>query len=202
MGKKSAANIVAAIDRSKSRPLPNVLFALGIRHVGSETAELLVRRFGSLQAIAEANVEALTAVPGIGPKVAESVYSYFHADSGEEEGAGAGLVARLLALGVGSQVALPAPQSDTLAGEEFVFTGRLERLTRSAAEAMVKDLGARAASNVTRKTTRVVVGEEAGSKAERAQALGIPQMTEQEFLTFLEATGRPAPSTGGPVLED
>jgi len=172
-----------------------VVFALGIRHVGSETAELLVRRFGSLEAIAGAEAGALMAVPGIGPKVAESVYRYFHPETGDAIDGGA-LAAKLLSVGVGTQVETPPPAADVLSGEEFVFTGRLDRLTRSAAEALVKDLGARTASNVTRKTTLVVVGDDAGSKAERAQALGIRQMTEQDFLTFLEATGHPVPNSG------
>lgn len=182
MGKKSAANVIASIERSKSRSLPNVLFALGIRHVGTETAELLGDEFHSLEALATATEEELMRVPGIGPRVAASIATYF---SDEENKA---IILKLAEARVTTYEAPPAPREAPLAGMEFVFTGRLERFTRLAAEGLVKALGASAASNVTRKTTHVVIGEVAGSKAERAQQLGIPQLTEEEFLQLIETT--------------
>ena len=181
MGEKSAANVIAAIENSKARPLANVLFALGIRHVGMETAELLAKEFLSLDAMASASEEDLTRVPGIGPVVAESIVEYFQYEENRD------IVRRLKEAGVTSEQAPEEPKDSPLAGTEFVFTGRLERFTRMAAESMVKELGASAASNVTRKTTHVVIGEEAGSKAERAQRLGIPQLTEEEFLSLIES---------------
>ncbi|MSQ27176.1 MAG: NAD-dependent DNA ligase LigA [Dehalococcoidia bacterium] len=187
MGKKSAANVIDAIQRSRTRPLSNILFALGIRHVGAETAALLVEHLGSLDAIAASSMEALTAIPGIGPKLAESIFDYFHPTDGETESAGILLVDKLRRAGVVLAAEKPVARPTPLAGMEFVFTGRLDRLTRGSAEAMVKRLGARAAGNITKKTTHVVVGEEAGTKAERAAQLGIPQMSENEFLAFIDA---------------
>ena len=182
MGKKSAANILAAIQRSKTRPLANILFALGIRHVGGETAELLVRHFWSMDAIAGASAEALTQVYGIGPKVAESIAEYFHYQENRR------IIEKLRQAGVVLETAPTKPKAVPWAGVEFVFTGRLEQFTRAAAANLVKELGGIAANNVTRKTGYVVVGEEPGSKADRAQKLNIPQLNEEEFAQLLEET--------------
>lgn len=180
MGAKSAANVMTFIERSKTRPLPSIIFALGIRHVGGETAELLVRKFRSLDALGNASLEELISVEGIGPKVAESIAAWF-ADEANQT-----VVKKLKDAGVVLEAA-PLPERATpLAGREFVFTGRLERFTRTAAESMVKGLGASVSSNVTRKTTHVVIGEDPGSKADRAQQWGTPMLSEEEFLTLYE----------------
>lgn len=180
MGKKSAANIMRAIELSKARPLASILFALGIRHVGFETADLLTQYFGSLEDLAKATAEELMAVPSIGPKVAESIVAYFESEQNRQ------IVEKLRRSGVVLEAAAPQPKATPLAGQEFVFTGRLERFTRMAAEALVKNLGAAAASNVTRKTTYVVLGEDPGSKAERARQLDITILTEEEFLKLVD----------------
>ena len=192
MGKKSAANVVAAIAASRDRPLARLIFALGIRHVGSENADLLARQFGSLQALMDAakDEDLLTAIPGIGPKVAASIIEYFGDPENQR------VIGKLRDANVRMQdEAQPRSEKATpLAGLEFVFTGRLERMTRANAEAMVKELGATAVSNVTRKTGYVVVGEDAGSKAERAEHLKIPLLTEDEFLTLVSQAKRQADS--------
>lgn len=188
MGKKSAANVLASLERSKTRPLPSIVFALGIRHVGLETADLLVRKFRSLDELAQATSEDLATVEGIGPKVAESIAGYFSDESNME------VIEKLRLAGVSLEAAPLPPRVTPLAGLEFVFTGRLERFTRGTAEAAAKELGASVASNVTRKTTHVVVGEEPGSKADRARQLGKPQLTEDEFEELLERA-RSAPQT-------
>ncbi len=179
MGEKSAAKVITAIERSSTRPLPNVVFALGIRHVGLETAELLVEHFGSIDAIGNASEEDLMRVDGIGPKVAESIVEYFNYEQNRE------IVRKLREAGVVLEAARTEPKATPWAGLEFVFTGRLERFTRPAAESLAKELGAKASGSVTRKTSYVVTGEDAGSKAERASQLGIPQISESEFLDML-----------------
>ncbi len=191
MGQKSAANVIAAIAASRDRSLARLIFALGIRHVGSENAELLARQFGSLSALMAAPEDALMSIPGIGPKVAASVIEHFEDEENRR------VIAELRATGVRMEdEAQPLSAKATpLAGLEFVFTGRMDRLTRTNAEAMVKELGATAASNVTRKTSYVVAGEDAGSKAERAQQLKIPVLTEEEFLALVSEAKRQVDST-------
>ncbi len=186
MGKKSAANVIASIRRSKERPLPNVLFALGIRHVGMETAELLVQHVGSLDKLKDTTAEELMAAPGIGPIVAESICAYFEDASNIE------VIEKLRRAGVVLEAAERAPRATPLAGNLFVFTGTLERLTRTNAEKIVKDMGAMVSGSVTRKTTHVVVGADPGSKAERARELGVTLLAEDEFLQMVEEARRGA----------
>ncbi|MBI2885683.1 MAG: NAD-dependent DNA ligase LigA [Chloroflexi bacterium] len=183
VGQKRAGNAISAIEQSKARPLASILFALGIRHVGGETAELLAQRFGSLAALAAASEADLMQVEGIGPKVAASIAAYF---SDEEN---LRIVEKLRQAGVALEAAPTAPRATPLQGLEFVFTGRLERFTRTGAESLVKELGANASSNVTRKTSYVVAGEEPGSKADRARQLGAKVLSEEEFLHLLEEAG-------------
>ncbi len=180
MGTKSAANVMAAIERSKTRPLPNIIFALGIRHVGLETAGLLVRKFRSLNALKDATEEDLVTVEGIGPKVAESIVGYFG------ELANRLIIDKLRGAGVVLETTPLPIRAEPLVGAEFVFTGRLERFTRTAGETLVKQLGAGVSSNVTRKSTHVVIGDDPGSKADRARQLGTRVLTEDEFVALLE----------------
>lgn len=193
MGKKSATNVVNAIEGSKDRPLARLLFALGIRHVGGETAELLTRHFHTMDALMAAGEEELRGVAGIGPIVAASIVEWFQDEDN------LALVSKLKAAGVRMEDEPEEPKETPLAGKEFVFTGRLDRLTRMTAEGMVKELGGRAASSVTRKTDYVVVGEEAGSKAEKAQQLGKPMLTEDEFLELIERVKQGEEPTGSSV---
>ncbi|MBI4498492.1 MAG: NAD-dependent DNA ligase LigA [Chloroflexi bacterium] len=181
MGPKSAANVLAALEASKARPLRNVIAALGILHVGAETADLLAQRFGSIDALMAAAQEELQAIPGIGPKVAESIVAFARQEGNRR------MVEKLKQAGVrlAAEEGSQPPRSLALTGQTFVLTGRLERLTRHQAEGLVKQYGGTTSSTVTRKTSYVVVGEDAGSKLERAQALGVPTLTEQEFLDLL-----------------
>ena len=190
MGEKSAANLMKAIEDSKKRPLARLIFALGIRHVGAEMAEILAREFGSLEGLAKASKGRLTSVATVGPKIADSIIAFF----GQEENKN--IIQRLKAAGVNPREETAEPEELPLAGQEFVITGRLERFSRPEAEARIKVLGGTAKSDVTRKTTYLVVGAEPGSKLARAQELGIRQITEGELLGMLEPAGGLRDSTG------
>ena len=182
MGEKSAANLVAAIAASKERPLPSVISALGILHVGGETAELLARRFGSVRRLMDAPAEELESVPGIGPIVARSIADHFAGEGNRR------IVDELEAEGVRLESDEPpvdsgeAPQP--FRGLRFVVTGRLEGFTRSQAESYVKERGGQVSGSVSKKTSFVVAGEEAGSKLADAQRLGVPVLSEEELLAL------------------
>ena len=180
MAEKSVANLMGSIETSKQRPLPRVLFALGVLHVGSEMAEILTRHFQGIDAIASATEEELTAVPTIGPRIAESVVAYFHEPSNLE------VIEKLRHAGVTMVAEAPAEGNEQpLAGLQFVVTGRLERFTRSQVESIIKELGGSVGSSVGRKTSYLVAGDEAGSKLSDAQRLGTPVLTEAEFLELV-----------------
>jgi DNA ligase (NAD+) len=180
LGDKSAANIIEAIEKSKERPLARLIFALGIRHVGSETAELLADHFGSMDKLATASEDDLTAVPSIGPKVAESIVTFFALDSNRR------LIQDLREAGLRMEQEPREPTTLPLAGQEFVITGKLESSTRTAAEAKIRELGGTVGSSVTKKTTKLVAGADPGSKLERAQQLGTEVIGEKDFLRILE----------------
>jgi len=183
MGKKSAQNILAAINASKTRPLAALIFALGIRHVGVSVGELLAGRFASVDALMAASPEDISAIEGVGPVISDTVREYF------AEGENQKLIAELKELGVKlEQDAGEAAQSfaPTLAGKTFVITGSLTRLERLDAEKAIKARGGKATGSVSRKTDYVVVGESPGSKLAKAQELGIKIIDETEFLTLLE----------------
>lgn len=186
---KKAENLLAGIERSKSRPLRALLFGLGIRFVGATVAGLLVEHFASLDALGAASQEELEAVPGIGPETARSVVEWFgHAPNRET-------VAALRAAGVNTErlpeePAASAPSGGPLAGKTFVLTGTLPTLTRDAARAKILAAGGRVADGVSKKTDYVVAGESAGSKLDRAQALGLPVLDEAAFLGLLPADAR------------
>jgi DNA ligase (NAD+) len=183
MGPKSAENLVNAIEASKGRPLAAVIFALGILHVGSETAELLVRSFGTMQRIADATADELEAVSGIGPVVAAAIRVYF------DDPDNLSVVERLRDAGVTMEGELAAEPSgpQPFAGKRLVVTGRLEQFTRSQIESRIKELGGQVSSSVSKKADYVVAGEEAGSKLDDAQRLGVTVLTEQEFLDMVQA---------------
>ncbi|MDZ7374833.1 MAG: NAD-dependent DNA ligase LigA [candidate division KSB1 bacterium] len=187
MGDKSAQNILDAIEASKERSPDRILFALGIRHVGEHMAQVLMKHFGSFEALKKARYEELLTVPEVGPTVAESVFSFF------QQPENLALLDRLARAGVKlERVPAAAVGPQPLAGKTFVFTGALASMTREEAEELVQRLGGRAASSVSRKTDYVVVGENPGSKAERARELGVPMITEEEFLRMV---GLPQPET-------
>lgn len=181
MAKKSAANLVAQIEASKTRDLPNLVYALGIRHVGDRTAGLLARHFGSLEALGKASVEELDDIPEIGLTVAESVRDWFD-DPGNAE-----LCERLNAAGVKTTLARTANQKvdEQFANKHFVLTGTLASYTRDEAKALIEARGGRVMSSVSKKTDFVIAGEEAGSKLEKATALGVAVLDEPAFKKML-----------------
>ncbi|MBN1153101.1 MAG: NAD-dependent DNA ligase LigA [Dehalococcoidia bacterium] len=183
MAEKSATNVLASIEGSKSRPFARVLFALGITHVGQEYAELLAQRYASIDDLSAASEEELTSLPSVGPRIAESIRAFFRQDSNLE------ILRKLREAGVSlrREEAAATGGAQPLAGMTFVFTGKMARFTRPEAETRVMQLGGRAAQDVSRKVTIVVVGDDPGAKAAKARELGVRTMTEQEFLNLLEA---------------
>ncbi|MCJ7655504.1 MAG: helix-hairpin-helix domain-containing protein, partial [Dehalococcoidia bacterium] len=180
MADKSATNILTSIEKSKNRPLPRVIFALGIPNIGEETAELLAEHYNSLDDLALATPEKLQEIPSIGPKIADSIVAFFR------QGQNKKIIERLRKAGVKLEAEKAKRKDLPLAGLEFVITGSLEAFPRQEAEAKIKALGGKAGSDVTRKTSYLVVGEEPGSKLARAQALGTKTLTEAEFLELLK----------------
>lgn len=180
MGEKSARNLIDAIEASKSRGLSRVLAALGIRNVGGRAAELLARHFGDIDSLRQADVERLTGIREIGPKIAGAVYEYFHGDLGRN------IIETLRAAGV--TMAADAPSQSvprTLAGKTVVVTGSLSGFSRKDAETAIEAAGGRAVGSVSKNTDFVVAGEEAGSKADKARELGVEVIDEAEFARRL-----------------
>jgi DNA ligase (NAD+) len=183
MADKSASNVLDSIKKSKNRPLARVIFALGILHVGEQYAELLAERFSSINDLAKAREEELSTLPSIGPKIAQSIVAFFRQKGNKQ------IIKKLRKAGVKlerEKVEEVKPEELPLAGREFVLTGKLESLSRSEAEAKIKALGGKAGSDVTKKTSYVVVGADPGSKLAKAQKLGIKTMNEAEFLELLD----------------
>jgi DNA ligase (NAD+) len=183
MGEKSASNLLANIEASKGRNLGTLLFALGIRHVGGEVANLLANHFGTLDALAEAGDEEISQVEGIGPRIAESVRAYFR-DEGKRA-----IIEKLRAAGVNMEQRRPKRVEGPLTGQTFVFTGTMASMPRSRAEALVKSLGAEATGSVTRKVTLVVAGADPGSKLQKAEGYGITVLDEEAFLRMMREHG-------------
>lgn len=172
-GELSAKNIVASINAHRRVPLARFIYALGIRHVGVETAEALARHFGSLKRLQQASVEQLTDVPDVGPVVAESITAYFALPMHQE---------LLNDLTQEIKLELPKQKSGVLTGQSIVFTGTLETMTRQEAQALARQNGADVNDSVSKNTHLVVVGANAGSKAEKARSYGVKILTEAEFL--------------------
>jgi len=186
MADKSASNVLNSIEKSKNRPLARVIFALGILHVGEQYAELLAEQFHGINQLAEVSQEELSAIPSIGPKIAESIVTFYRQEGNRQ------IIEKLRKAGVRlkrEKVKEARPEELPLAGLEFVLTGKLESLSRSEAEAKIKALGGRAGSDVTRKTSYVVVGTDPGSKLAKAEKLGIKTLSEAEFLKLLDKAG-------------
>ena len=180
MGEKSAQNLLAGLEQSKSTTLPRFLFGLGIRHVGEATARDLARHFGNLDAIVAASVDALLQVPDVGPVVAESIHTFFAQPHNRE------VVEQLRACGVHWPEGEPAPQASLpLAGKTVVLTGTLPSLSRDEAKEMLESAGAKVAGSVSKKTHYLIAGEEAGSKLEKARELGVPVLDEQGLRALL-----------------
>ena len=179
MGKKSAQNLLSAIEKSKSQDLSRLLFAFGIRQVGQKAGKILAQRFGSLDNLQSATVEELTQVDDIGAITAQSIVDWFASPQSQH------LIARLKEAGVNMQ-AEQKGEDQRFAGKTFVLTGTLDRFTRAEATKMIEDRGGKAAGSVSKKTTYVVAGEAAGSKQRKAQELGVPVLTQEEFLALME----------------
>ncbi len=179
-GKKSAENLINAIEASKENSLERVIFALGIRNIGQNGAKLLCNRFGSIEAIMSASAEEISAIDGFGDIMAESVVSAFH------DKHFADIVAELKSLGVKMEYAGRENIDDRFAGKTFVLTGTLSTMTRDEAKRIIESFGGKAAGSVSKKTSYVVAGEEAGSKLTKAQSLGVAILNEQEFLEMIK----------------
>jgi DNA ligase (NAD+) len=183
MGEKSADNLLAALQKSKSTSLPRFIFALGIREVGEATALALARHFGNFEALAAAPLERLLEVADVGPVVADHLRQFFDSESSMA------VVAELRAAGVHWPDLDVAVEELPLAGQTWVVTGRLERLGREEAKAQLQALGAKVAGSVSARTTCVVAGPGAGSKLGKAEELAIPVIGEAEFLDLLAEHG-------------
>lgn len=179
-GEKSASNILSAIEKSKEAGLARLLFALGIRHIGEKAGQLLAAKFPNMEALLEADKEDLLAVEEIGEESAQSLLDFLKSPHTKQ------LMARLQEKGV-SMDSKQERKGDKLAGMTIVCTGTLPTLKRNEAEALIRAHGGNPASSVSKKTSYVVAGEAAGSKLTKAQSLGVPVLTEEEFLKLLES---------------
>lgn len=179
-GKKSAENLIEAIEKSKRNDLSRLLFALGIPHIGAKAAKQLALTFRSMDALLAADAEAIAAIDGFGGIMAEEVYSFFRKRSALE------LVERLKAAGLNMESEGAAETATGLLGRTFVLTGTLPTLTRAEATALIEKNGGKVTSSVSKKTSYVVAGEEAGSKLTKAQTLGIAILTEAELIEMTE----------------
>ena len=180
MAEKSAANVLAGIEKSKSTTLPKFLFGLGIRHVGEATAKELSRHFGTLDAIMDATLDQLLQVSDVGPTVAQSLRTFFDQAHNRE------VVEQLKACGVHwKEGVASAGASLPLTGQTFVLTGTLQTMGRDEAQAKLEMLGAKVSGSVSKKTHAVVAGAEAGSKLEKAQSLGVTVLDESAFQELL-----------------
>ena len=187
VGHTIAKKVMAKVEESKTRGLGRVLFGIGMRHVGANVAELLAQEFGSIQALATAPVEKIAEIPGIGPKIAESVHEFFSIPEN------VAVIERLRQAGVvleEEKTENELPQ--TLAGLTFVLTGTLEHFTRDEAGAQLKAMGAKVSGSVSKKTSFVVAGEAAGSKLTKAESLGVPVLDETALQQILETGQVPA----------
>lgn len=178
LGKKSAENLIAAIERSKENDLSRLLFAFGIRQVGQKAAKVLSAHFGTLDALCTAAVEDLTAVDDVGEITARNIVEWLANPQNRH------LIEALRKVGV-NMTSTAAPAGDKLAGKTFVLTGTLERFTRDEAGEIIEKLGGKVSGSVSKKTSYVVAGEAAGSKLRKANELGIPVLTEEEFLAMM-----------------
>jgi len=183
MADKSAANIVAALDKSRQTTLPRFLFSLGIRHVGEATAKELARHFGTLDAILQASAQQLLEVNDVGPIVAESVRAFFDQPHNVE------VIEQLRACGIGWPESAPtALQAKPLSGKTLVVTGTLPSMGRDEVKDRIEAAGGKVAGSVSKKTDFVVAGAQAGSKLDKALALGVPVIDEQGLKEMLDGS--------------
>lgn len=180
-GKKSVENILAAIEESKSRPFDKVLFALGIRHIGERTAKILAVNFGSIENIIKAGKEEIQKVNEIGPGIAESVSSFMKDEKNLQ------LIEKLKKAGLKFESDKKTTKNNAnIADKTFVLTGTLKKYKREEAQKIIEDFGGKVSSSVSRKTDFVIAGEEAGSKLQKAEALGVKVLNEIEFEKMIK----------------
>jgi DNA ligase (NAD+) len=179
MGAKSAQNVLDGIEASKTRPLWRFIAALGIRHVGGQSAEVLAEHFGSLDAILNADQGELEAVDQVGPVIAESIYQYFRSPRHRA------VIEDLLAAGVRPQPPAPRKRMGGLQGKTIVVTGTLKGLSRQQAEQAIREAGGKVSGSVSKKTHFVLAGEDPGSKLQKAQELGVEVIDEERFNRIL-----------------
>jgi DNA ligase (NAD+) len=192
MGEKSVDNLLDGIEASKTRPLWRLLTGLNIRHVGVRTSQILADRFGTLDALLDQTAEQLATVEEVGPIIAQAIAEHFR-DPGVRR-----LVDELRDLGMnfGTPVAMRevSQEGGRLAGKTVVVTGSLVRFTREQINEWIHNHGGKPAGSVSKKTDYVVAGEKAGSKLEKAQALGIPILTEDQFFELLDSPHETGPA--------
>ncbi len=184
MGDKSAQNVLDGIEASRTRLLWRFLAALGIPHVGSQSAQILAEHFGSLEVLRDASQEQLEAIDQIGPIMAESIHTYFHSTGSQA------VVDDLLAAGVQPRAQSRRQYHGALEGKTIVVTGALENFTRQQAEEAIKQAGGKATGSVSKKTSFVLAGRDAGSKLEKARTLGVEVIDEKQFMDMLSEEGK------------
>jgi DNA ligase (NAD+) len=193
MADKSAQNILAALEKSKQTTLPRFLFGLGIRHVGEATAKDLAKHFGGIDRIMDAPEDQLLAVRDVGPVVAKSIRTFFDQAHNRE------VVEQLRAAGITWAEHEPSAAADAaalpLSGKTLVLTGTLPTLSRDEAKDLIEAQGGKVAGSVSKKTSYVVAGAEAGSKLDKAQSLGLPILDEAGLLALLASFAETPPST-------
>ena len=182
MAEKSASNLLAALEKSKSTTLARFIYALGIREVGVTTAESLANHFTSIEAIQQADIESLQMVDDVGPVVAENVCQFFQQDRNRQA------IDNLIQQGVHWPVIVSVDNTEAqpLSGHVYVITGTLEGLSRDQAAALLKARGAKVSSSVSAKTTAVIAGEKPGSKVPKAESLGVSVLNQTAFQALLE----------------
>jgi DNA ligase (NAD+) len=178
---KSASNLIAAIERSKQTILPRLLYALGVRHVGEHVAAVLAREYPDWQALQRAAYEELQGIHEIGPRIAQSIVAFFQ-DAGNQ-----GVLEKLYRGGVRATPPQRPTVDQSLRGKTLVFTGELQNYTRAEAKRLVEARGGRVTSSVSRSTSYVVAGADAGSKLDQARKLGVSMLTEEEFQALLSS---------------
>ena len=180
LGERSAAKIISSIEQSKQRGLAHVLASLGIRHVGNKAATILAKHFGNVDALAFSGIGEMQQLPEIGEKIAASVFQFFRSNEGRE------IISKLKQAGVRlDYIAGTGPTSDSLAGMKIVVTGSLENFSRKEAKEAIEAAGGKSSSSVSSKTNFLVVGEDPGSKVDKARDLGVEVIDEAEFINRL-----------------
>ena len=183
MAELSATNLLNAIEKSKNCSLGQLIFALGIRHVGAQAGKVLAKQFKSLDALSQASAEELMEVPDIGPRMAESIVDFFTEPQNQK------VIDRLREAGVNMENKGHATYGGKLTGKQFVLTGTLPNLTRKDAQEMIESQGGKVSSSVSKKTDYIIVGSDPGSKYDKALKLGIPILNEEQLLDLINGKG-------------